>query len=601
MIMCRTHKKGLPLLFTLTLGLICGLLTGPGAVADAVAQTPAQFSGLQPHPPATTASAESAAFDHSLQPHPPASMPDDNSWHSDRSANVGLRYRPVQISFFYPIGSNGIDAPLYTSTVSVNVLLGYNGALDKGYEFGLVNMHKYYTHARFQAGLLNMSGGQHAGFSLAALGTLARGPMQGLHFSGLLNASAQQMQGLQLAGLANISGASIQGVQGAGLVNAAPGGILGMQAAGLLNFSGASVQGIQAAGLANISMGSIQGVQLSGIANASLHSVQGVQAAGMFNVSAGAMEGVLVSGLGNLSRESMKGVGVAGIGHLAIGSVEGIAVSGILTITPASLSGVAVSGGANMSAYGASGVLVSGLGNASRSFEGVAVSGGFNLAAGLMQGIQVAGLFNVAQPATGIQVAGLFNAARSATGLQVAPINMARRFEGVPVGLVNIYGNGRWQIDSWTDETGFISTGLRTGTREVYNTFAIGYQPFITGRDVYALSWTIGLSQPMGEVFERAGRLDGWMILRDFTISHIHDDAWFSDNMTRRYSYRYLFGREVTPAFMLYAGPSLNMLTGRNEALDDFYPYSIVKTSRDDRQFRFWLGVSFGIQLFTTP
>ncbi|PWJ36085.1 LA_2272 family surface repeat-containing protein [Sediminitomix flava] len=67
-----------------------------------------------------------------------------------------LKYRPAQLSFLYPIGTNGISSEKYNNGISINAIAGYNGGL-QGIEFGsVVNITNQVT--GFQvAGVSNIS------------------------------------------------------------------------------------------------------------------------------------------------------------------------------------------------------------------------------------------------------------------------------------------------------------------------------------------------------------------------------------------------------------------------------------------------------------
>lgn len=209
-----------------------------------------------------------------------------------------LKYKKFRVSFFPPLSTNGVDAPNYSAKYSINILAGYNGALE-GYEIGVININRYYAEG-LQLGVLNGTGGD----------------MAGLNFGSLANYAHGDMQGLQFAGLGNIAEGSVQGLQFSGLVNAGLDGIQGLQFAGIANVAGYEIQGLQFAGIANVAKGDIQGLQFAGIANAGSGDVQGIMMAGIGNFSAGYLQGIHMAGILNIA-QSIEGIQIAGIVNIA--------------------------------------------------------------------------------------------------------------------------------------------------------------------------------------------------------------------------------------------------------------------------------------------
>jgi hypothetical protein len=461
-----------------------------------------------------------------------------------------LLYRPVRLSIVPGLSTNGLEAPQYTARFSLNFLAGYNGALDDGVELGLVNINRVYTRARFQAGLVNISGGQHSGINLAGLVNSAGGPMQGFQLSGIANVSGGPMQGLQLAGIVNTTREEMQGIQLSGIGNVAGSEMQGLHYSGVFNASGAEMEGIQLGGVLNVSGQSMSGIQLAGVVNGSGGSMEGIQLAGVVNASRFNSEGVQMAGVINASGGAQSGIFLAGVGNAAALNAEGVFVSGI-----------------------------------------------FNVARGPAAGIQVTGVANVSETFEGIQVSGLVNTARKVQGIQIAPLNIANSFEGLPVGLISWYDDGRKNIDVHTSEAGFIYAGLKTGTMDIYNMISVGYNVLHTNRDVWSTAWSIGDFRYLDEAWGTPGPSSNF-IMRDVTISHVHDGEWFGSDFTRTYSYRYLFGAEFTSGLAVYGGPSLNMLVSNADDLSDYHPYSFFDTARGSFQYRFWVGFSVGLMLF---
>ncbi|MDR2888195.1 MAG: hypothetical protein LBV26_09430 [Bacteroidales bacterium] len=135
-------------------------------------------------------------------------------WAQDTKQAEDMKTFPAQISFVYPISTQGKLTVDYCYNLSVNMLYGRVGAVD-GAEFG---------------GLVNMSGN-----------------VDGAQFAGLVN-KANDVEGTQLGGLVNTAG-NVDGAQFAGIVNTSSATQGGMQAA-VINRTGV-LHGLQL-GVVNI-------------------------------------------------------------------------------------------------------------------------------------------------------------------------------------------------------------------------------------------------------------------------------------------------------------------------------------------------------------
>lgn len=396
-----------------------------------------------------------------------------NSDYSDLHEKYSLDYRTFRVALIPGLSTNGLDATNYASKYSLNILGGYNGALDRGFELGgLLNLNKYYAH------------------------------------------------GGQIAGLGNYSGRETSGVQ----------------LAGLFNYSGRDMQGIQLSGVLNISEQDMQGLQLTGLANWAKDYAQGIQLSGALNYAGQDMQGLFFSGAANISRTNMQGLFFTGAVNYTGEEMQGIAASGLL----------------NYSAF--------------------------------MQGIVFAPI-NINKEAQGIQIGNL-NISEQMQGIQIGLVNYAKDMEGVPVGLISYYNNGRKNIDIWTSDAGFTNFGVKLGTDEVYNMVSIGYNPALN-RDVWQLGWSIG----------RLHEYRNHFLFTDFSIFKINESNWTED-LNTLFKYRLQFGKELGEGFNMYGGPTFNMLISRVDESSDYTWYRIFDFGAKGRDYVFWIGYSFGIQLF---
>jgi hypothetical protein len=195
---------------------------------------------------------------------------------------AAMTWRPVQVTFITPVGSNGLSSWNTGNDFSLNVLFGMNGAL-KGAEF-------------------------------SGLAGLIRGDMDGAQFAGLVNTAGGNIKGFQAAGLVNVAGGSITGAQVSGLVNVAAHSGRGFQAAGLVNVAmGNRIS--QVGGLASVETGDTKGVQINGLAGITTGKTDGAQISGLFNYTK-TLHGVQI-GLFNYADTVEKGtpIGLFSIVH----------------------------------------------------------------------------------------------------------------------------------------------------------------------------------------------------------------------------------------------------------------------------------------------
>jgi hypothetical protein len=364
-----------------------------------------------------------------------------------------------------------------------------------------------------------------------------------------------------------------------GLVNINKHFSRGMQA-GLLNISGGEMSGVQLSGFGNLSSGELSGLQFSGMGNISGSSLQGLQFAGLGNLAAAEMSGIQMAGLMNISGNQIEGLQFSGIGNLSGGDLSGLQFAGIFNLSGGHTQGLQFAGITNITGGSAEGITMSGITNISQHIVGI--SG--------------AGIINISGSFEGIQAAGVANIAGDGQGLQIGLINYARHFEGVPFGLISYYENGRKNLDLWFTDGGFTHLGLTLGTSDIYNKISIGYNPLISDRDVWALSWSIGTYQTLDKAWNRP-KLGEYFSTRDFTFQRIVDGKW-SDASNAILSFKYLLGKNTSPNTALYLGPSLNLQISKEEKSSDYSWYTISEAKRAGRDVRFWIGFTGGIRLF---
>ncbi len=181
-----------------------------------------------------------------------------------------LTTRPVQVTFFYPIGTNGIESPDYNNHFSFNILSGLNGGMN-GVEIGSIS---------------NINTGDVNGFQIAGITNVNMKSANGVIISGITNIIKDSSQSICVAGISNVVGGTSlnTGVQIAGISNVNNSNFIGGQISGIATINNGDLQGIQAAGISNVNNGDLSGVQVSGISNIVNGDVSGCQV-GLINRS----------------------------------------------------------------------------------------------------------------------------------------------------------------------------------------------------------------------------------------------------------------------------------------------------------------------------
>ena len=219
---------------------------------------------------------------------------------------VPVKCKPIQLTFFYPLGSGWVKSAENCYHLSINILGGKIGQL-KGFEMGgLFNINQYGAVGAQFAGLFNIAGAKNPDiYSFNA------------QFAGIFN-HTKQGKTVQFAGIANHGDTAI--FQTAGIFNIA--NKTGAQFAGIFNIGETAI--FQAAGIFNIA--NKTGAQFAGIFN---HAKQGksIQFAGIFNIGDTAI--FQAAGIWNKAKHTK--CQLAGIANIAQESICQIA--GIVNIT----------------------------------------------------------------------------------------------------------------------------------------------------------------------------------------------------------------------------------------------------------------------------
>lgn len=162
------------------------------------------------------------------------------SHQSDTSHNT----IPVQVSFFYPLGTNGLNAPLHANNFSLNTHFGFNGGVE-GLEIGgIVNLNNGNVNGVQIGGIVNATNGESRGIIIAGISNISSKNAQGIHISGIANIHNGKSEGINIAGITNIAKDSVHGLQISGNLNYAHNGVIGTQISHI-NITRKSMNGFQ--------------------------------------------------------------------------------------------------------------------------------------------------------------------------------------------------------------------------------------------------------------------------------------------------------------------------------------------------------------------
>lgn len=188
------------------------------------------------------------------------SLNQENKQNLEESIISKLDSIPLQVSLFYPIGTNGATSPYKSNRFSLNIFAGYNGSVT-GFEVG---------------GFANILKKDVKGFQVAGFSNIVGGKVTGFQVAGFSNIVKDSVSAFQVAGFMNINGNATTGFQGAGFMNVVNGNFTGFQGSGFTNIVNGNVKGIQATGFMNVAKENVEGTQISGFLNIA-KNVKGVQ------------------------------------------------------------------------------------------------------------------------------------------------------------------------------------------------------------------------------------------------------------------------------------------------------------------------------------
>src|SRR5699024_2289331 len=285
------------------------------------------------------------------------------------------------------------------------------------------------------------------------------------------------------------------------------------------------------------------------------------------------------------------------------GAFHGFELGSVFNSNRYDVSGLQIAGAVNLNQQQARGLLLAGALNLTKTFSGVSLAGAANITKTHTRGLMAAGGINIVRTTSGVTLAPI-NVTRNQKGTQIGVINRTKRLEGTQIGIINIVNennggtpigllsfvkNGRYNIDVWGSETGFINGGMRFGTEEIYNILSIGFNPFY-GNNLWQVGLGIGYHYALNE------RGDG--LETDLTTYQLNYDGKWTTEVSKHFQWRMHYVHGFTKDVRLFVGPSLNLLLTDKELSASHVPYTIFDHSSGSNQLRWWIGGTLGIEFF---
>lgn len=349
---------------------------------------------------------------------------------------------------------------------------------------------------------------------------------------------------------------STQGIQAPKYTNAVSVNILAGVSKNVTKFSLSSigmyvmndVSGVHLSGVGTIAGNEGSGIMLSGVLNRT-KNFQGFQASGVFNLA-----------------DETDGFQIAGVGNISTGNLNGFQISGVIN-TASVMNGFQISGAVNLA----------------EETNGFQVGGLLNVADEL-NGFQIASLANIAKDVNGSQIAGLVNVAKSVSGFQIGVLANVSDNCDYPIGLVNIVRNGgEMSLGLTYNEVGTTMLSFRSGGRILYGIVGIGFNHELH-RKKFMTEAGLGAHIPITSRF----RIN----------NELKSNLNIAKKNTQHHSFAIMPAFKVSPAWEIFAGPSINYLETENPNERGIFPgHNIWKKFRDDKLKQAYFGFSVGTHI----
>ena len=120
--------------------------------------------------------------------------------------------RASQVTFFYPMGTNGVNALDYSNTFSLNLLYGMNGGVDAFEIGGIGNYNLHDVRGTQIAGVSNINMEETRGIQLSGVSNTNFGDSTGFIWSGTLNTVFGNARGVMISSI-NVVTNEMKGIQ----------------------------------------------------------------------------------------------------------------------------------------------------------------------------------------------------------------------------------------------------------------------------------------------------------------------------------------------------------------------------------------------------
>jgi hypothetical protein len=341
----------------------------------------------------------------------------------------------------------------------------------------------------------------------------------------------------------------------------------------------------------------LHGVDLSGAVSVAGEDVRGVQISGASNIIGNDFQGAQIGGAVNIVRKMGTGVQVAGaVNHTR--DMRGIQIAGVCNSAKHMGIGGQIAGAVNVAtderwapnektdtvAHHERLFQIAGVINQAGAMRGVQIAGAGNCANHTSSGVQIAGGANLAQRFHGLQI-GTVNYACSMAGVQLGVINISRENSGVPIGVLTIIKNNPPHAQLWTDESGYMLTGIRSGTRYVYSILSIGGRMSVATPG-WALGLGLGFRVPLKQLY----------VGTEAMTMHLNENTAWDTNDYLLLKIRLICGYQIAPHFSIFGGPTINSYWAANKSEKRLAYWEPVLTKSNNHWFALWPGFTTGIE-----
>ncbi len=283
----------------------------------------------------------------------------------------------------------------------------------------------------------------------------------------------------------------------------------------LIDWEDRALAGLELSLVGTVRSGAVRGAQVAVAYNVA-HNLTGLQLSAGANLTTGESRGLLLAAFGNAATESFTGVQGSAFLNVAR-SFRGLQVS-TANVTWDDIRGVQLS-----------------VANYTHDLTG-AQAGVVNVAAGEVRGAQI----------------GVVNYGTRVKGLMLGLVNVAAEVDDdtLPIGLINLFGNGLHELEFFTSDTSLFNLGLKLGSRRFYTLLGAGIHP---EKDNERWSVYTGLGMRI--------ELDSLWLDIDLLAHAMEEDYQTSnDDFTFLTQIRALVGWQLADQLAVFGGLSLNLL-----------------------------------------